>query len=111
MGKKLVAESFQLRAEFKVVIDFSIEHDDRVAIARSDRLIACSQIENLQASGAHTTQARGEDSLLVRSSMGQGRGSGADPVGIRSPALLGKAGNATQIGSTSRKAKPFSNSP
>jgi hypothetical protein len=34
--------------------------------------------------------------------MGQGRGSSADPVGIRSPALLGKAGNATQIDNTSR---------
>jgi hypothetical protein len=109
MSTEHVAQSFQLRPQFKMVIDFSVEYDDCVAIARSDWLISGSQIEDLQAGCAQRAQAGGEDTLLVRSSMGQGRGSGANPFGIRSPAFLGKAGNATQIGNTSRKAKPFSN--
>ena len=109
MGVKCVPEGFQLRPQFQVVIDFAIEYDDRVAIARGDRLIARSQIENLQPGGAEGAQAGGENSLLVWSAMSEGRSGCANPVRIATPAFLGKANNATQSGNTSGKVKDFTN--
>src|ERR1700677_4689462 len=38
---KTVAKSFQLRPQFKMVVDFTVEYDDSVAVARGDGLIAC----------------------------------------------------------------------
>jgi hypothetical protein len=106
---KLVAEGFQLRPQFQVVIDFAIEYDDRIAIARGDRLIARRQIEDLQPGCAEGAQAGGENSLLVWSAMSEGRSGCANPIRIATPAFLGKANNATQRDNTSGKVKDFTN--
>ena len=74
-----------------------------------DRLIAGSQIEDLQPGRAQGAQPGGENSLLVWSAMGQGRGGRANPIRIGSPAFLGKSNNATQSGNTSGKVKEFTN--
>src|ERR1700677_1144545 len=39
--KKAVAKSFQLRPQFKMVVDFAVEYDDSVAVTRGYGLIAC----------------------------------------------------------------------
>jgi hypothetical protein len=57
MGMKLIAERFQLRPKFKMVIDFPVEDNHGVAIARSNGLIARSEIENLQSGCAQGAQA------------------------------------------------------
>jgi hypothetical protein len=109
MGAKPIAQGLELRPQFQVVIDFSIEYDHRVPVARGDRLIARSQIEDLQPGCAEGAQAGGENSLLVWSAMSEGRSGCANPIRIATPAFLGKANNATQSANTSGKAKEFTN--
>ncbi len=70
MGMKLVAECFELRPQLQMVVNFAVEYNDRVAIARGHWLIAGSQIENLQTRRAQGAQPRGENALLVWSAMG-----------------------------------------
>ena len=101
MRVKPVAECFELRPQLQMVVDFAVEYNDRVAIARGHWLIARSQVENLQSGRAQGAQPGGENPLLIWSAMGQGRGRRTNPIRIGSPAFLGKAGNAAQSGSTS----------
>ena len=96
MGMETVAKAFEFPTQLEVVIDFAVEDDDGIAITREERLVARSEVENLQSGCAHRTQARVENSLLVGSAMRQGSGGGANPIRIGGPALLCKASNAAQ---------------
>ena len=52
MSMKLVAKCLELGPQLQVIVNFAVEYDDRVAIARGHWLIARSQIENLQSGRA-----------------------------------------------------------
>src|SRR5271168_1569256 len=49
---KTVAEQLKLAADLKVVVNFTIEDDDRVAIFGKNRLIAACQIDDFKTGSA-----------------------------------------------------------
>src|SRR5271155_2901090 len=92
-----MAEFFQFAAQFRVVVDFAIEHDGYGAIVRQNWLVAGTEIYNFQPSRAYRADAGLEDTLLVRSPMNQRGDSAPNPIGIRYPAFVGKTNDSTQV--------------
>jgi hypothetical protein len=48
-----------------MIVDFAVENDGRIAVVRHYRLIAASQIDNLEADPSQADMKRRKDSLLV----------------------------------------------
>jgi hypothetical protein len=94
---KSMAKLFQLGADFEVVVDFPIEHDDGVAIGSRDGLIAVLEIDNFQACGAHRANGGLVNTQLVRSPVDQGRGGVPNAVRRWRPMFMSKTDNAAQI--------------
>ncbi len=51
-----MAEFFQFAAQFLVVIHLAVEHDGYIAILGEDRLVAQTEVYNLEPSRAHGAQ-------------------------------------------------------
>src|ERR1035441_7122692 len=94
---KSMAQLVQLGTHFEVVVDFPVEHDDRVAIFRRDGLIAVLEIDNFQACGAHRADRGLVNTKLVRSPVDQGRGGVPNAVRRWRPMFMSKTDNAAQI--------------
>ena len=75
-----MAERFQFGAQFQVIVDFTVEDDNGVAVGRKDRLVAAFQVNNFQARGAQGADFGLEDTLLVRAAMDEGRRGAPDAV-------------------------------
>ena len=67
-----MSRRFQLSAQFKVVIYFTVEHDPDRAIFIADRLMPPSKIDNGEAHAAQTNLLICEDPTVVGSAMADG---------------------------------------
>src|ERR1700685_3991081 len=92
-----MAERFQFGAQFQVIVDFSVEDDDGVAILRKDRLITTFEVNDFQAGGAEGADFGAADALLVGSAMDEGRRGAPDAIWIRRPIFMCETGDAAQI--------------
>jgi hypothetical protein len=48
-----MAGLFQFASQFLVIIDFTIEHNSHIAIFRQDRLVAGTEVDNLEPGGSY----------------------------------------------------------
>ncbi len=94
---KLMTQLFQLSADFEVIVDFPIEHDDRIAVFRRNGLIAVLEIENFQARRAQRADRGLVDALLVGPAVNQGGGGVPNTIRRWRPIFMSKTNNATQI--------------
>jgi glycogen debranching enzyme len=92
-----MAQLVQLGAHFEVIVDFSVEHDDRVAVFGRDGLIAVLQINDFQARGAHRAYLGLVNTKLVWSPVDQGRGGVPNAIRRWRPIFMSKTDNAAQI--------------
>ena len=61
----------QFRAQFVVIINFTVENQDRVAVGTVEWLRSALQVDDLQTNRAQRDQARFVDRLLVRTAVDQ----------------------------------------
>src|SRR5271157_1371835 len=92
-----MAELFQFGAQFRVVVDFAVEHDGYIAIFGQNGLVARAEVYNLEPRRAHRAEAGLEHTLLVRSTMNQCGGGAPNAIGIRYPTFVGEANDSTQV--------------
>jgi hypothetical protein len=60
-----MAKLLKFRAQFGVIVDFAVEGDDHVAVAREHRLVAVAEIDNGKTRGAERNQIRLMKALLI----------------------------------------------
>src|SRR5579872_4376771 len=106
VGFEMMAKFFELRPQFKMVVNFSVENNRSACFARGDGLVATLEVDNLEAGGAKRHDLGFEDSLLIRATMDQSVGSATDALRIGNPVSMGKADNATQTGADLRSDRP-----
>ena len=87
---------FELRAQFRVIVDLPIEDDHRVAVFRPYGLVAGIQVDDFQAGRAKRDQVGLEDALLVGAAMYQRMDGALYPAGTGHKFELSKAGDSTQ---------------
>ena len=95
VGVKAMAERFQFAPQFQVVIDLAVEHDGDIGIVRQNRLVAVTEVDNLEPRRAHRAQARLEHTLLVRAAMNQRGRCAPNAIGIRHPIFVGESNDST----------------
>ena len=91
MRLELVAERFQFAAQFRMVINFTVEDDRIVSVFGVHRLIAAGKIDNLQADCAEGNVVRFVNALLVRASMVQTLNSPVEHSGRRFSPEVGES--------------------
>jgi hypothetical protein len=92
-----MAKFLQFTAQLLVVINFAVEDDGDIAIFRQNRLVAGTEVDNLEPRGAHRQEAGFEHTLLVRATMKQ-RGDGPpNAIRVRCPMLVREADDSTQL--------------
>src|SRR5271157_4015845 len=96
MRLKVMAQAFQLAAEFQVVVDLAIEDDGRFPVVACYRLIAAHEVDDLQAGCAESADVRTIYALLVRASVNKRRGGYLNAPGVGRPILMRKTSYATQ---------------
>jgi hypothetical protein len=109
VGLKAAAERFELAADLKVIVDFTVENNNGVAIFRKNRLIARRQVNNLEAGRTERADSRSKHSLLIRSAMNEGVRCVPYTLLIRVPVLRCESNNAAQV-SMPLSGKPLSKS-
>ena len=92
-----MAEAFEFRAQFEVIVDFAIEDDCRAGFFVADRLVAAGEVDNFQASCAHRTLRGLEDTLLVRTAVENRRDGFLYAIGLGSPIFVSEACNSAQV--------------
>src|SRR5208282_3791189 len=85
---KAMAETFQFAAQFRVVVDFAVEHDGYIAIFGQNGLVARAEVYDLEPRRTHRAEAGLEHTLLVRSTMNQRGRRAPDATGIRRPTFV-----------------------
>src|SRR5215472_1807873 len=96
---------FEFRAHCQVIVDFAVEDDPAVAIFGEDGLIAVVEIDDFEARGAQRKKARGENALVIRSTVDERCGSFSNAFGWRTPIFSGEAGNSAQCWALLRLAR------
>ena len=91
-----MAAPLQLRSQFRVVVDFAVEGDDRVAILRNDGLIAAVEVDDLQPRGAQRNGLRFKDALLVGPAMNDRLNGAPDTSGARMEFEISESGDSAQ---------------
>ncbi len=92
-----MAEFFQFAAQFLMVVDFAVEDDGHIAIFRQNRLIAVTEVDDLEPRRAHGADPGLEHTLLVRTTMNQRGGGTPNAIGIRYPTFMCETNDATQV--------------
>lgn len=92
-----MAEFREFPTNFHVIIDLTVEYNDRVAVSGDNGLVAGFEINNFQARGTHRAGGRFEYALLVRPAMNQQSRGLANALGIGNPIFMSKSGDAAQI--------------
>src|SRR5580692_6195367 len=91
-----MAQRLQFAPQFHVVVNFAVEHNGDIAVVRKNRLVAATQVNNLESRRAHRAHARLKHSLLVRPTMNQRGGCVLNAIGIRHPTFMGETDDSTQ---------------
>lgn len=86
--------AFQCAPQFKVVIDFAVKDDDRIAIFGDNRLIASREIDDFQAGRAQRDLGGLENALLIWPAMFERSDRALNTATFRSSFLMGKSGDA-----------------
>ncbi len=94
---KAMAQLVQFGAHFEVIVDFPIEHDDRVAVFGRDGLIAVLEIKDFQARGAQRAYLGFINTKLVWSAVDQGGGGIPNAIRRWRPIFMSESDNAAQI--------------
>ena len=68
---KLAAPGAKRIAQFLVIIDFTVEHQDHIAVFAAEGLVPAGEINDPEAHGAQRNIGRLVDSLLVRTAVDQ----------------------------------------
>ena len=96
VGVEAMAECLQFAPQFHVVVNFAVEHNGDIAVVRDNRLVAATEVNDLEPRRAHRAHARLKHSLLVRPTMNQRGGCVLNAIGIRHPTLMGETDDSTQ---------------
>src|SRR5260370_13718334 len=96
-GAEVVAVLIQVAAQFRMVVDFAVEDDDRIAVIGNDGLVAGFQVNNLETRGAERYEIRFKDALLVRPTVNEGIRRGLNAASSRLVILLSEACDSTQL--------------
>jgi len=92
-----------------VIVDLTVEDQDGVSVLADHGLIARLQVDNLEAHGAQRNNRRFIRALLVRTSMNQRVGGGANACAVEHTVSMRKPGYAAQMTATpSRRRTPAS---
>ena len=91
-----VAAALQLVAQHRVVIDFAVENDCRVAVFRDDRLVTRVQAHDFQPGRAERNQAPFEHAAVLRSPMRQRSDDGVNALAVGSESAARKSCDSTQ---------------
>ena len=86
-----------LAAQFRVVVDFAVEDDDRIAVIGNDGLVAGFQVNNLETRRAERYEICFEDTLLVRPAVNERIRRGLNAACSRFVILLSEACDSTQL--------------
>lgn len=97
MSVKAVTARFESFADFEVVIDFTVEDDDGIAVGGVNRLISPSQINDFQTGGAQIALAGFVDALLIGAAMNQRRSRLSNTVRFGEPTLRCESEYAAQM--------------
>src|SRR5579862_5948370 len=106
VGFEMMAKFFELRPQFGMVVNFSVENNCSACFAGGDGLVATLEVDNLEAGCAKRDDLGFKDSLLIRTAMDQSVGGAANALWIGNPVSMGKADNATQTGADLRSDRP-----
>jgi hypothetical protein len=97
VGLKAVAKRFEVVADLKVIIDFTVENDHAVAIFGKNWLIPGRQVNNLETGCTERAGSRLKHSLLIRSAMNEGIRCTPYALLIRAPVLRCESNDAAQV--------------
>lgn len=68
-GVEAMTQSFQIGADFEVVVNLPVECNHGVAVIGNDRLVAAREIDDFQTDGAESGVAAVKDAALIRPAM------------------------------------------
>lgn len=92
---KSMTEALQFDPQFFMIVNLAVEYDGR--IFGPDRLVTRVEIDDFQASCAHRTELRLEETLLVGSAVNQRCRRVSNAICVGSPAFIGKTRDSTQV--------------
>jgi len=92
-----MAKFLEFVSQFLMVVDFAVEHDSYIGIFGQNRLVAETEVYNLEPRRAYRAESRLKNTLLVRSTMNQCGDSAPNAIRIRHPTLVSEANNSTQL--------------
>ncbi len=72
LGDEPVAQALEFPAEFGVIVDFPVEHEDSVAVLGRHRLAAGFEVDDFQAGRAQRDELGAIHALLVWPTMNEG---------------------------------------
>jgi len=99
-----MAAVFQFGAEFPVIVNLSIERNNRIAALRDDGLVARLEIDDFQTRDAEGDTGRLKDTLLIRPAVNQRSNCAMDEIEIGDLTLMREAYDSTQVAAPSVRA-------
>jgi len=92
-----VAERDKLVAQFRIVVNFTVEDDGGIAVFTGDGLVSALNVDDAQTNCSQGNRIRTEGALLVRAPVNQAGNRTANPVVIRAKNLTRETSNSTHV--------------